>query len=95
MRRRFVTVNLMCMPLAGLALLAGFSAGSSLLYAAAAGVMGLAVFPLFILLIRRTPCPRCSVPLGNAALHAIDRRAPTKSCPHCGVGFDEPMKLGP
>ena len=44
---------------------------------------------VYIVLLLRTPCVRCSAPLGNTALHWGSKRLPTPRCPHCGVSIDE------
>jgi hypothetical protein len=43
-----------------------------------------------IVLMRRTPCPRCDKLLGAAAMD-YGSRQPAARCPHCGTSFDEPM----
>jgi presenilin-like A22 family membrane protease len=44
-----------------------------------------------IVLMNRTPCPRCRQPLGSIAARAANGWAKTAHCPHCRVGFDEPL----
>jgi hypothetical protein len=41
-----------------------------------------------VLLIRTTPCPRCSVPLGATGGRLFTRRLVIDACPYCGVSFD-------
>jgi hypothetical protein len=43
----------------------------------------------YIAFMRRTPCLRCSAPLGTAALNWGSKRQPVAHCPHCGLGIDE------
>jgi hypothetical protein len=41
----------------------------------------------------KIPCPRCNMAMGSAGFWvAVGRtNAPAAHCPHCRVGFDEPM----
>ena len=45
-----------------------------------------------ILLMRRTPCPRCGLPLGAVAARAASGWA-TGHCPHCKVSINAPMSV--
>jgi hypothetical protein len=36
----------------------------------------------------RVPCPRCSKPMGGAALAVVVGIEAIKGCPHCHVSFD-------
>jgi len=47
---------------------------------------------VYVVLMRRTPCPRCSTALGNTALNWGSRRQPAPRCPGCRISIDE--KLG-
>jgi len=49
----------------------------------------------YIAFMRRTPCLRCSAPLGTAALNWGSKRQPGAHCPHCGLGIDEQVEAGP
>lgn len=51
----------------------------------------LAGLALLFLPMRRTPCPRCQVPLGNVALNWGSSRQPAPRCLNCGVSIDDPM----
>jgi hypothetical protein len=46
-----------------------------------------------IVLMRRTPCPRCGLPLGAVAVRAAGGRATTGHCPHCKVSINAPMNV--
>lgn len=46
---------------------------------------------IYVLVMVRTPCLRCSEPLRNAALSWGSRRRPAPCCPHCGLSIDEPV----
>ena len=43
----------------------------------------------YTVFMRRTPCLRCGLPLGNVALNWGSKRAPAPRCPNCGLGIDE------
>ena len=43
----------------------------------------------YIVSMRRTPCLRCSAPLGNVALNWGSKRQPGPCCANCGLGLDE------
>lgn len=45
-----------------------------------------------ILLMRRTPCPRCALPLGAVAVRAAGGWA-TGHCPHCKVSVNAPASV--
>ena len=45
-----------------------------------------------ILLMRRTPCPRCGLPLGAVAARAAGGWVTTGHCPHCKVSINAPMQ---
>jgi ABC-type spermidine/putrescine transport system permease subunit II len=51
---------------------------------------GVAYAIAFIVLMRRTGCPRCDKPLGAAAMDYGSRQS-AAHCPHCGARFDEQM----
>jgi hypothetical protein len=42
--------------------------------------------------VRRSRCPRCSQPLGAAAMAVANNRKQFNKCPHCGVGLDDPKE---
>jgi hypothetical protein len=44
-----------------------------------------------IVLLYRTPCPRCQRPLGSIAARAANGWAKTAHCPGCRISLDEPM----
>ena len=44
-----------------------------------------------IVLLYRTPCPQCQLPLGSIGARAANGRAKTAHCPHCRVSLDETM----
>jgi len=44
---------------------------------------------IYVVLMVRTPCLRCSEPLRNAALNWGSRRQPPPSCPYCGLSIDQ------
>ncbi len=46
-----------------------------------------------ILLMRRTPCPRCGLELGAVAARAAGGWATTGHCPHCKVSINAPMNV--
>ena len=48
-----------------------------------------ALLTAYIVVMRRTPCLRCSTPLRNAALNWGSNRQPAPRCPHCGLDIDE------
>jgi DNA-directed RNA polymerase subunit RPC12/RpoP len=71
---------------------------ASAIYGRKSGLLGLlilmavaAYLAVYIVLMRRTPCLRCSAPLGNAALNWGSKRQPAPRCPNCGVGIDDRM----
>jgi len=43
-------------------------------------------------LMRRTPCLRCNIPLRNVALNWGSRRKPAPRCANCGLGIDEQVR---
>jgi hypothetical protein len=45
-----------------------------------------------IVLLYRTPCPRCQRPLGSIGARAANGWTKTAHCPHCRVSLDEPME---
>lgn len=45
-----------------------------------------------IVLMPRTPCPQCELPLGSVAARAANGWAKDPRCPHCKVSLDEPMQ---
>jgi DNA-directed RNA polymerase subunit RPC12/RpoP len=63
-------------------------------FAAATVTWLVAWFTMLIPYSRRIRCPRCNKALGIAALTANmkQRSDRVNVCPHCGVGFDEPME---
>lgn len=46
---------------------------------------------IYVVLMVRTSCLRCSEPLRNVALNWGSRRQPAPCCPHCGLSIDEPV----
>jgi hypothetical protein len=50
-------------------------------------------FVAIILLMRRTPCPRCGLPLGAVAARAAGGWARRGHCPHCKVSINAPMNV--
>ena len=44
-----------------------------------------------IVLLYRTPCPQCRLPLGSIGARAANGWAKTAHCPHCRVSLDETM----
>jgi hypothetical protein len=45
-----------------------------------------------IVLLNRTPCPKCARPLGSIAARAANGWAKIAHCPGCRISFDEPME---
>ncbi len=59
-------------------------------------LMAIAVYlTAYIAFMRRTPCLRCSAPLGTTALSWGSKRQPAAHCPHCGLGIDEQVNPRP
>ncbi len=50
-------------------------------------------FVAIIQLMRRTPCPRCGLPLGAVAVRAAVGWTTTGYCPHCKVSINAPMSV--
>ena len=50
-----------------------------------------------VIWMRRTPCPRCGLPLGSAALigSSMRKAAQEAFCPNCGVSIDESIEERP
>jgi Transcription factor zinc-finger len=49
------------------------------------------------LMWRRVKCPKCRASLGETAMRTMAglKDGRVDQCPHCGVGFDEPMPKNP
>jgi len=45
-----------------------------------------------IVLLYRTPCPQCRLPLGSIGARAANGWAKNAHCPHCRVSLDEPTE---
>jgi presenilin-like A22 family membrane protease len=45
-----------------------------------------------IVLLYRTPCPQCQLPLGSIGARAANGWAKTAHCPHCRVNLDETIE---
>lgn len=91
LKRRQVRINLMSMPLATIVLLISAYATETLVANAAIFIAVFGYIASAVILMRRTPCLRCHVPLGNAALKWRSKRQPEPRCPQCGASFDEHM----
>jgi hypothetical protein len=50
-------------------------------------------FVAIIVLMRRTPCPRCALPLGAVAARAAGGWGRRGHCPHCKVSINAPMSI--
>jgi hypothetical protein len=49
-------------------------------------------FLIYMALVRRIKCPRCHVVIGApTAYRLVSATQGPKGCPHCQVGFDEPL----
>jgi hypothetical protein len=94
LKERVSEFNRKCLPVSGLALLSALYSRGNVYLGAATGLMVCGAVATFVVLMRQTPCPRCSLPLGNVALQWRSNRVPAPRCLHCAVGIDEPMKPG-
>ncbi len=92
LKERVSQFNRKCLPVSGLALLSAIYSKGNVYLGALTVLMVLAAVATFVVVMRQTPCPRCSLPLGNVALHWRSNRVPAPRCLHCAVGIDEPMK---
>jgi hypothetical protein len=55
--------------------------------------IGLLWIVVFIQVMKRTLCPRCHLPLGDAASRSANLWWKLEvHCPHCGVNVDEPVE---
>jgi len=52
----------------------------------------LVIFAWFVIRVLTISCPRCSRPLGAAALAALIGKKNVNRCPQCRVSLDEPVK---
>jgi len=95
LKERVAQFNRKCIPVSGLALLSAIYSKGNVYLGALTVLMVFGAITAFVVLMRQTPCPRCSIPLGNVALHWGSNRLPAPRCTHCGVGIDEPMEPGP
>jgi hypothetical protein len=51
-----------------------------------------ASFTACVVMVLRTPCPRCALPLGTVAWRVgCGQSSGIARCPHCGVRFDAPI----
>jgi hypothetical protein len=92
LKERVSQFNRKCLPVSGLALLSAIYSKGNVYLGALTLLIAFGAVATFVVHMRQTPCPRCSLPLGNVALHWRSNRLPVPRCPHCGVGIDEPMK---
>ena len=87
LKRRALRLQIACIPVL-MAALVGVVTRDWIVLAVLVGcVLGVIIF----VLMRRTPCPRCSIPLGNAAIQWRSKRLLALRCPRCDVSFDEQM----
>jgi predicted amidophosphoribosyltransferase len=47
---------------------------------------------IYVVLMVRTACLRCSEPLRNTALSWGSKRQPAPCCPHCGLSIDQEVR---
>ena len=94
LRERASQFNRKCLPVTGLALLSAIYSRGNVYLGALTLLMVFGAAATLVVFMRQTPCPRCSIPLGNVALLWRSNRLPPPRCLHCAVGIDDPMKLG-
>jgi hypothetical protein len=94
LKERVSPFNRKCLPVSGLALLSAIYSRGNVYLGALTVLMVFGAIATFVVFMRQTHCPRCSMPLGNVALHWRSNRLPAPRCLHCAVGIDEPMKPG-
>ena len=91
LKGRVAEINGKCIPVSGLAFICAIFARGNAFLGAVTSVMVFGVVTMFVVLMWRTPCPRCSMPLGAVAMRWRSNSVPAPRCPHCGVGIDEPI----
>ena len=91
LKTRAAQINRKCIPISGLAFISALFARGNAILGAVTLVIVFGIVVMFVALMRQTPCPRCSMPLGTVALRWKSNRQPEPRCPHCGVGIDQQM----
>ena len=91
LKERAAHINGKCIPMSGLALVSAVFARGNVFLAVMTVVMVCGTITTFVVFMRRTPCPRCSLPLGTVAMRWKSNSYPAPRCPHCGISIDEPI----